>query len=294
MSCQRVLSMLSAYIDEEVQSRDAATIEQHLADCPSCAQEFATLRRMTGMLGTVTEIEPPRALLERIEVATIRRPSFLERLRAVLAGVPRYARWALPAAAAAGILIGFALSEFSPQRIAPPEGVSQRPPVATAPFEPGEMAPTPPVAPVEIVEQPVKARWHWRSPAPKPVTVAKAGPPVAQPAVPDREPSSEAAEAPSEAPPESSLGETSPAAEVAQPGETLVAQSPEVPAKEAAEKTEVAKSPSPLEAKLQQDAGAMERLRAQIAARNKQRKHETRVERIEGEKYSKELASIRF
>lgn len=293
MSCQRVLSMLSAYIDEEVQSRDAATIEQHLADCPSCAQEFATLRRMTGMLGTVTEIEPPRALLERIEVATIRRPSFVERLRTVLAGVPRYARWALPAAAAAGILIGFALSEFSPQRIAPPKGV-QEPRVATAPFEPGEMAPTPPVGPVEIVEQPVKARWHWRSPAPKPMTVAKAGPPVAQPAVPARQPSSETADVPAAPAFASSPAETSPALDVTEPGETLVAQSPEAPAKEAAEKTEVAKSPSPLEAKLQQDAGAMERLRAQIAARNKQRKHETRVERIEGEKYSKELASIRF
>ena len=105
MSCE-VREHLVAYVDGELPDGLRREVEEHLAGCPSCAQELA-------------ELEATRALLERWPVAE---PSAEARSRAwdelqgrrqptvaPVAGRPVWARallrYALPLAAAAAVLV---------------------------------------------------------------------------------------------------------------------------------------------------------------------------------------------
>ena len=110
MSCQKVLSMLSAYIDGEVQSSDAEMIKAHLSECDSCAAEWKALQAMTGMLRTTPEAEPPAFLLAQIEAATVNRTGFLTRIQRAFDYVPTMVRWASAPIAAAIVLLGILLS----------------------------------------------------------------------------------------------------------------------------------------------------------------------------------------
>lgn len=110
MSCQKVMSMLSAYIDGEVQSSDAEMIKTHLSECDSCAAEWRALQAMTGMLRTTPEAEPPAFLLAQIEAVTVNRTGFLTRIQRALDHVPAMVRWASAPIAAAVVLLGILLS----------------------------------------------------------------------------------------------------------------------------------------------------------------------------------------
>lgn len=110
MSCQEVMSMLSAYIDGEVQTSDADMIKTHLSECDSCAAECKALQSMTGILRTTPEVEPPAFLLAQIEAATVNRTGFLTRIQRAFDQVPVIVRWATAPAAAAIILLGILLS----------------------------------------------------------------------------------------------------------------------------------------------------------------------------------------
>lgn len=51
MNCEKVQSQLTALLDGELAEDMAAAVEQHLADCPGCAQahsELAAVREMTA------------------------------------------------------------------------------------------------------------------------------------------------------------------------------------------------------------------------------------------------------
>lgn len=110
MSCQKVLSLLSAYGDGEAQTSDAEMIERHLSECDSCASEWKALQAMTGMLRTTPEVEPPAFLLAQIEAATVNRTGILARIQRAFDQIPTSARWATAPVAAAIVLMGVLLS----------------------------------------------------------------------------------------------------------------------------------------------------------------------------------------
>jgi len=303
MSCQHVLSLLSAYIDREVQSSDSEMIREHLDQCAACTRELDLLRRTSAMLGTVSEVEPPVFLLEQIEAATVKRPTFTARLRAAFEPVwrsPQYVRWSAAGVVAAGALVAILVFQPGMQRMAQgPAGVPGSPSKGTVAVRPApggspqELAsrPIPEVPSITVTERPRRGtNLHRRSVPRHAVTTAKAPAPakIAPPT-----PAAEAA-LPAESP--GALVDAAPADQL------LLAAEPSEPSdaaldakrKSAPSELAVAEGPASLAARLAQDTDALADLRAKLAARNKQRKYDTHLERIEGGKYSVQLASIRF
>lgn len=312
MSCQEVLSLLSAFIDGEMQApqnaeqaADAEMVRQHLAHCASCAREFEALQRMAGMLAAAPEVEPPAFLLEQIEAATVRRPTFRARLRTALEPLlrlPGYARWGAVATAAAGVLIAVLMSQPGDRWLAHrPETAPQLPSASTvqpkgaedSAAKVGPLRSAPDLGAVTIVERPTrtshlhgKVRRRYATSAAKTLYARKAT---------AKTPSDvEAAAGTGAVEPTASLGESVSVAESpAAATEAAVIASAPNEADLADEKAKTTKASLALE-KLQQDKEALAELRAQIAARNRQRKHQVGIEAVGGQKYSVELASIRF
>ena len=103
--CEEIRERLSAFIDNELPPRESRLIENHIHECPECAQEESSLRRVIDLLDEIPAESPSRSFTP----ATIHRASSWKRcayvkehilmpsltiLRSVLSGVP----WPLEAA----------------------------------------------------------------------------------------------------------------------------------------------------------------------------------------------------
>jgi anti-sigma factor RsiW len=103
---REVHTLAGAYAMDAIFPADRARFERHLAGCPECAREIASLREAIARLATATAVPPPPGLKERVlaaAAATRQRPPAapprqVPRRRLVLAGA---AVAALAAAAAA-------------------------------------------------------------------------------------------------------------------------------------------------------------------------------------------------
>lgn len=279
MSCQRVLSLLSAYMDNEVSSADGRMLEGHLAGCASCSRELALLQVTARMLATTPEVEPPGSLLEQIEAATIRRPSIWQRLGVPTVGT--YGRWAASTAVAAAILLAILVSRPPHQTANQPTDRPQ-PPIAVQPQF--VERPTEPSV-IGVIKQPVNAyprRAHTRR-------VAIAGVPVGN-SVAKAAPNRPVKKPQPQAKPEPAV-ETPPGAEQAAPEtSTTVASAAPEPAKE----VNLAQAAPERANQIRQQNDSLAQLRAQLAAKNKNKKVQVKNDPIEGHKVSVDLASIRF
>lgn len=292
MSCQEVMSMLSAYIDGEVQTSDAETIKTHLSECDSCAAECKALQSMTGILRTTPEVEPPAFLLAQIEAATVNRTGFLTRIQRAFDRVPVMVRWATAPAAAAIILLGILLSN---------NGSIESPVAVKSPTEQIEKAiPGMPDLPSVTIEE--------RSPA-APTLVAtrssgmrqggrvirrvpggvKAHPQIATPRPSVTEPS---AVAEPSVPAEPELDEPVTASNPVDEPETEVVAV--APVEEPAPVTKASvEKPAKKTVVLDEHPGGMDQLRRKLTAKNKA-KFNGQEDRIEGKKYSVGLISLKF
>lgn len=69
MNCERVRSLLPAYVDGELDLVTTLEIEEHLATCPECSRAYAELRELQSVLASqrAALIEPtPPALAQRV------------------------------------------------------------------------------------------------------------------------------------------------------------------------------------------------------------------------------------
>ena len=280
MSCQRVLEMLSTYVDGEAQAEDAAFIREHLAGCASCTREIEQLQRTVEMLKAASEIEPPAFLLERIEAATVNRPTFWERIQAGFSISPIGARLAA-GTALAGVLVAallFQLGEHGARKAAvgPESGGTV---VVQSSARPAELSPTQPGETSRSIES--------RGSVQRRAVVARS--PVRKVATAKHKFAK-------------GVGTSGQAAEADIPGEEIsVAEASDTSNADAAgqskigvEEARLAKALAYQEARLKQESDALAEVRAKLAARNKQRSHDAYVEKIEGRGCSVALASIRF
>jgi anti-sigma factor RsiW len=51
--CRDAVALMTAYLDGELDDRDRARLESHLADCPHCSEYLAQLRVTIDTLGHV-------------------------------------------------------------------------------------------------------------------------------------------------------------------------------------------------------------------------------------------------
>lgn len=295
MSCQKVLSMLSAYIDGEVQNSDAATIKTHLNECDSCASEWKALQCMTGMLRTTPEVEPPAFLLAQIEAATVNRTGFLARVKSAFDHVPTVVRWAGAPVAAAIVLLGILLSNNggvqTPIALNNPTERIEKSAAGLPNVSVEELTPS---RPNVIAGRPktriVRSRVHGG----KAVGVAKdVKSPVAIPPVGGSITSADQPVVAEEPKLEEPVVKTE-----------IAVNTPVEPEKDGVSSTPVAKEPAgaskvslgkvAMKTVVLDEPGAIEQLRAKLAANNRSKSKLKSHENIEGRKYSVGLISLRF
>ena len=85
MTCERMETMLIAYLDGKTPAEAAREVEAHLAACAACRTRAEEFRRLWGVLETVPLVEPS--------------PAFDARLRERIAAEPQRAwfGWLIPA-----------------------------------------------------------------------------------------------------------------------------------------------------------------------------------------------------
>lgn len=115
MNCRCAASLISAYIDGELNGNTYQAVRGHLGNCPTCASEHAELARIKRMLGAMPAEEPSDALLDKIfaglDDAPIAAPSgiVLDRAWPVLPewrrNLVRYGTYAAAAAALASFFV---------------------------------------------------------------------------------------------------------------------------------------------------------------------------------------------
>ena len=105
MLCELAGESLSAYLDNELPSREALSLEKHLRVCPTCAVQLGELREMRAMLALLEDMAPPpgfHAALHRRLVAIAPAGSVkVASLAAVRQRRQFASRWVAAAAAAA-------------------------------------------------------------------------------------------------------------------------------------------------------------------------------------------------
>ncbi len=60
MTCEKTISLLSAYIDNELGYEEFRQVELHLVDCEACQAECRDLRAVKELMGTLKAAELPR------------------------------------------------------------------------------------------------------------------------------------------------------------------------------------------------------------------------------------------
>jgi hypothetical protein len=69
----QVAELLSAYIDDEVNTDERALVEAHLATCAACAQDLTTLRATVALVGGLPQVAAPRPFtLRESDVRAVR------------------------------------------------------------------------------------------------------------------------------------------------------------------------------------------------------------------------------
>ncbi len=67
--CQRVVELVTDYLEDTMPARERARFESHIADCPDCRRYLAQMRTTLAVLG---RIEPdavaPEAMDELVEL----------------------------------------------------------------------------------------------------------------------------------------------------------------------------------------------------------------------------------
>lgn len=66
MNCQEIRSLLSKYLEDDLDPDVKNLVEQHLGSCSGCAKELDALRRVISSLGKLEKVEPPFDFLESI------------------------------------------------------------------------------------------------------------------------------------------------------------------------------------------------------------------------------------
>lgn len=74
MNCQEIRSLLSRYLEDDLDPDVKNLVEQHLGSCRGCARELDVLKKMISSLGKMEKVEPPFDFLESIH-ERLERPS---------------------------------------------------------------------------------------------------------------------------------------------------------------------------------------------------------------------------
>jgi anti-sigma factor RsiW len=106
-SCREIRQALGVYVLGAIDPAERAEVDEHLASCPGCREELATLAGLPAMLRKVPMVEAERLAAPDAEPDAAEVPSeeMLDSLVARTANVRRMRRWRGLAAAAAVVVL---------------------------------------------------------------------------------------------------------------------------------------------------------------------------------------------
>ncbi|MCX5867310.1 MAG: zf-HC2 domain-containing protein [Proteobacteria bacterium] len=67
MNCRQAEKNLSAYLDRELELKDAKALEAHLSDCPRCREKLAELEKIEKAISAFPERDPSPFLWTRVK-----------------------------------------------------------------------------------------------------------------------------------------------------------------------------------------------------------------------------------
>lgn len=125
MNCVQARDRFAELLDQRLEGPVSGDIRTHLASCPACQREFASLRDTLDRLDALPAAKPgPRlranfyAMLEDEKRSAAAAAPVAARRRPTLG--TNVWRWILSPLAAGGLLVlGFVAGHYSPQRTAP-------------------------------------------------------------------------------------------------------------------------------------------------------------------------------
>jgi len=108
-SCREIRQSLGVYVLGAIDPAERAQVDEHLATCPGCREELASLAGLPAMLRKIPVAEAERLAAPDAESAVTEAPSqdMLDSLVAQTANVRRIHRWRGLAAAAAVVALAF-------------------------------------------------------------------------------------------------------------------------------------------------------------------------------------------
>jgi len=112
--------LLSAYIDGELSTQEAAAVQAHVCACPSCRGISENLRRTKSVLARAPRRAMPPGLVADIE-ARLTRPVMRELLMRLLPPIRRLVATATFAAAALAAVVWFTARRTTPEQAIPLE-----------------------------------------------------------------------------------------------------------------------------------------------------------------------------
>jgi hypothetical protein len=108
-SCREIRQALGVYVLGAIDPAERAQVDEHLATCPECREELASLAGLPAMLRKVPMVEAERLAAPGAEpdVAELPSEEMLTSLVAQTSNVRRIHRWRGLAAAAAAVIVAF-------------------------------------------------------------------------------------------------------------------------------------------------------------------------------------------
>ncbi|MHC1746963.1 MAG: anti-sigma factor [Cellulosilyticaceae bacterium] len=112
MNCETCLSKMSLYIDQDLSQEEVKLMEEHIAICPSCKEEYEVLKMMISQLGEIEDEPLPEGfhinLMDKINAIPLSTPT-KEKLKSP------YKKWIHYASGAAALLfVGIVLTNYAP------------------------------------------------------------------------------------------------------------------------------------------------------------------------------------
>src|SRR6516165_11273973 len=107
--CREIRQALGVYVLGAIDPAERAQVDEHLATCPECREELASLAGLPAMLRKVPMVEAERlaALDAEPDAAEVPSEEMLKSLVAHTSNVRRIHRWRGVAAAAAAVIVAF-------------------------------------------------------------------------------------------------------------------------------------------------------------------------------------------
>ena len=81
MNCSEIKELLSEYVDEVLDAKTKALVDEHLSTCKDCQQEFASLKTLVNKLGSLESVAPPKDFLNQLHERMEQRSWFSKILR---------------------------------------------------------------------------------------------------------------------------------------------------------------------------------------------------------------------